>query len=60
MADKKNLRAIIRDARTTLRLAKKKDIDAHPMIEKQIMRVKGNIRHIRVEVKRLPPARLRA
>ena len=51
--DKSNLRTIIREAKLTLRLARKKDVDAHPQIEKQIQRVKGNIRHIRVEVKRL-------
>ena len=54
MSDRKNLHAIIKEAKKTLKLANSKNVESHPKIERQIMRVKGNIRHIRVEVHRLP------
>lgn len=57
MTDIKNLRKIIRDARDTLRLAKQPrrhaQIEKDPRLERKILRVQGNIRSIKVQVKRL-------
>jgi hypothetical protein len=53
MTDKKNLHIIISEANKTLQLAEKRDVDAHPTLDRKIMRVAGNIRSIRVEVHRL-------
>lgn len=58
MTDIKNLRKIERDVKITMRLAKQKRRhelieDGAKGIEKDIMRVRGNIASIRVKVERL-------
>ena len=54
MTDKKHLRLAIKEGKEALRLAKSRDVDSHPRLEHEILRVAGNIRHVRVEIQRLP------
>lgn len=57
MSDKKNLKHIIRDAKATLHLASQKNlgkkIEKNQHLEQKIHRVAGNIRSIKVEIKRM-------